>query len=224
MLPTSDCADAVDALYAVFQEHRLHADTNACPCCHRPGQERVLHSKPLRDLAAEDLRLYAADAILVWGDADDYRYFLPRIFELMVTLEDPSTELDAPAIVFGKLRFGDWWTWPEREQNAIRRYFVALWNAVLRTDPDNCAFTDVEDWLCGIAQAENDLLPYLAAWESEESVETGRHLSILVTEHPFIQNGGHARDFWAERKEQFAQVRKWLLSDAVKGETKTHGC
>ena len=216
MIRTVESLNVVEALYETFRGYPLRPDTNACPCCHKPEQERFLHVQPLRKLTVDHLRLYVEDAILVWGNVDDYRHFLPRIFELMMTLEDPRFELDMAPIVFNKLRLANWANWPIEEQNAIRRYFLIAWKALLRTSPDDLGLTDAADWLSGIAQAEDDLQPYLDAWKGEESNEAARHLAALIVEYPFVQNDARPPDFWRERKEQWNQVREWLLGDTVK--------
>ena len=176
MIRTVESLNAVEELYETFRGYPLRADTDACPCVHEPEQERMLHARPLRELTADHLEMYAADAMLVWGNEDDYRHFLPRIFELLITLDDPRFELDLAPIVFNKLRFANWANWPIDEQNAIRRYFLMAWKAVLRANPDVLGLTDEEDWLSGIAQAEDDLHPYLAAWAEERSDRSGETL------------------------------------------------
>ena len=213
MVHTRQLSESIEALYAIFKAYSLHADTHACPCCHRPEQERVLHAKPLRQLDASQLQVFAFDAILVWGDVNDFKHFLPRIFELMSTLDDPSLDMADPAIIYGKLRSGDWLNWPQAEVGAVRRYLMFLWRAVLQSDPADC---DLEDWLGGISQAEDDLSPYLAAWRDTNSTTAAHHLARLVTEHAFVQVDARPVNFWAKRKDQFAQVQKWLLSDAAK--------
>jgi hypothetical protein len=223
MIRTAESLNAVEGLYETFRRYPLHADTNACPCCHRPEQERVLHLKPLRELTADDLQMYAADAILVWGSEDDYRHFLPRIFELMISFGDPRFELHQAPVVFNKLRFANWANWPIEEQNAIRRYLVAAWKCCLRTNPDDLGLTDAEDWLSGIAQAEDDLHPYLGVWSEEPSVEAARHLAALIVEHQFVQDDARPQNFWSERKEQWAQVREWLLGDTVRHKLRAAG-
>jgi len=213
---TPDCVSAVEALYTIFREYPLHADTGACPCCHKPQDERVLHSKPLRELSAKDLQLYTRDAILVWGSEIDFKHFLPRIFELMATVRDPMLDLAEPAWVFAKLRLGHWGNWHSEEQNAIRRYFVSAWQAFLRTIPDDNGFTDSQAWIGGIAQAEDDLRPYFALWEQERSFEAVMHLCSVILDHSFIQDEATPENFWAGRKTQWIQLRQWLLGDAVR--------
>ncbi len=196
MIPTAELLTAVEGLYDTFNRYPLRADTNACPCCHKPEQERLLHTQRLRELTAEHLRMYVADAMLVWGNEDDYRHFLPRIFELMITLDDPKFELAMAPIVFNKLHFANWANWPIEEQNVVRRYFLIAWKALLRTSPDDLGLTDAADWLSGIAQAEDDLQPYLEAWRKEESNEATRHLAALIVEYPFVQDDARPPDFW----------------------------
>jgi hypothetical protein len=213
---TADCASAVEALYTIFESYSLHANTRACPCCHTPADEGVLHAKPLRELSAKDLQMYTRDAILVWGSEADFKHFLPRIFELMTTVRDPMLDFTEPPWVFAKLRLGHWENWAITEQEAVRHYFATAWHSFLRSDPDNNGFTDSDDWICGIGQAEDDLRPYFALWEAEKSIEAVRHLCSLILDHAFVQVDARAQNFWADRKTQWAQVRQWLSGDAVR--------
>src|SRR4051812_26383746 len=98
---TPELAASIEALYVIFEGYRLRRDLTACPCCHSVAAERPLYSKPLRSLTSEDLREYAGDALLTWGDADDFRHFLPRIFEIVVSAQ-PFSFVDRE-IVFSKL-------------------------------------------------------------------------------------------------------------------------
>jgi hypothetical protein len=112
MKPTPDLSAAVERLYDVFANYRLQSSTQPCPCCHTPDDERSLHSKPLRQLGASDLRTFAMDALLVWGNEDHYRHFLPRIFELMAIADDPQLEIGPPPLILNHLRYGNWNEWP----------------------------------------------------------------------------------------------------------------
>jgi hypothetical protein len=63
------------------------------------------------------------DALFVWGNVDDYKHFLPRIFELAVARE---SEFVDEAIVFNKLHHGEWRSWPDAEQQAVEHFFETL--------------------------------------------------------------------------------------------------
>jgi len=67
-----------------------------CPCCHSVDSERPLYSRPLRKLRPDDLEQYARDALLVWGGIDEFKHFLPRIFEISAYAEEfsfPESEI-----------------------------------------------------------------------------------------------------------------------------------
>ncbi len=82
-----ELAAAIDQLYVAFQAYPLPAKTYPCPCCHSVDSDRPLYSRPLRKLRPEDLEQYSRDALLVWGGVDEFRHFLPRIFEITVSAE-----------------------------------------------------------------------------------------------------------------------------------------
>lgn len=45
------------------------------------------------------------DAVYTWGTADDFKHFLPRLFELLVTDSDAFVDT---AAVFAKLNYESW--------------------------------------------------------------------------------------------------------------------
>lgn len=198
--------EAVKRLYSVFAAYPLRQDTEPCECCHSPEEELVLHSKPLRELTEGNLYDYSGDAILTWGNADDFRHFLPRLFEL-ITEHSGYLELEP---LFAKLRHGDWRTWPVEEQEAVEHYFAALWKwCLVREDEEWLA----EDLLCGIAQAVDDISPYLAEWRNERQQSAYEKLAYLVTWHreELISDGRLGHAWWADRKAQLDRVIEWLL-------------
>src|SRR5438128_985979 len=154
---------AIEGLYATFSHYPLRPYVEGCACCVSPEDEARLHSKPLRELTFDDLDDYASAALLTWGDADDFRYFLPRLFELMTF---DSIGPGHSEIVFSKLRYAGWRTWPEGEQATVESFLSTWWRYVLA----RCPFTGEPLWtmagedLCSIAQTFDDLGPFLMIW------------------------------------------------------------
>jgi hypothetical protein len=103
---------------------------------------------PLRNLEVNDLREYVDGALHVWGGVDDFKHFLPRLFELAT---DDDAEFADTQIVLGKLSYCEWWNWQEYERQAIRQFFRAAWECLLRNKATERSGIEVEDWLCGIA-------------------------------------------------------------------------
>jgi len=129
------------------------------------------------------------------GDVDDFRHFLPRIFELLVD-GALTGEID-PEIVLGKLTYGGWFNWPEPEQAAIRAYLGILWQR------GRCT-AEAQSWLCAIARAEPDVLPYLDAWAHDPSPAAQAALAAFL-EDP----GSKLEGFWEDAAEQWRQVIDW---------------
>ncbi|MGH9628063.1 MAG: hypothetical protein ACRD7E_06950 [Bryobacteraceae bacterium] len=59
------------------------------------------------------------------GGVDDFLYFLPRILELLP--DDDFVAYIDREVVFDKLRYGKWETWPADEQAAMRDYLRWAW-------------------------------------------------------------------------------------------------
>jgi len=213
MQVTVELRTAIENLYATFAAYPLRDDTNACMCCHSPEDERRIHKTSLRNLKSQDLEQFATDALLVWGNVDDYKHFLPRIFELAVAYE---SEFVDQAIVFNKLHHGEWRYWPDAEQRAVEHFFESLWPCVLNVQPREFYGDEIEDWLCGIAQAVADLAPYLKSWIALETEHARLNLARFIADTDFGNPSRHANAFWGKRAELFAQVADWVRSDVVK--------
>lgn len=213
MEETVELRDAIENLYETFASYPLRDDTNACACCHSTSDERRLHTKPLRKLNENDLRQYAADAILVWGDANDFKHFLPRIFELTVTCGDAFED---PQVVFGNLYHAEWRYWTDVEQQGVQRFLKTAWECVLSAKPHEYCEWEIEDWLCGFARAGSPLSPYLATWLATDTVNAQLNLAAFLAGSGFLKPNCDATDYWVDRRESFAEVVAWVRSDAVK--------
>jgi hypothetical protein len=213
----ADLRRAVEDLYEDFSAYKLRRDTQACPCCHTTYDEERLHKLPLRELKADDLRQFAYDALLVWGSEDDFKHFLPRLFELEA---EYGADFVDPEILLSKLRHGEWRYWPNPEQRAIERFLRVLWFSVINRDPDDLSGIEIESWLCGIAQAESRLAPFLESWVDSRRENPRLNLAAFIADTDFADPNSKAEAFWGERYELFNEVKDWVRSDAVRAEIK----
>jgi hypothetical protein len=211
MKETAQLRASIDALYRTFAEYPLRADTNACLCCHSSSDEKRLHLKPLQNLSAGDLRQYANDALFVWGDIDDFKHFLPRIFELLVAQGDSFVD---PQVALGKLYLSSWQSWADLEQRCLRGFLKTLWDCVLDTEPSEPYGMEVEGWLCALAQFEPQLSAYLKAWLATETDNARLNLAAFIDY--FGVAGQQPSGYWSDRVELFDEVTTWIRSEAVK--------
>ena len=206
---------AIEDLYNTFASYPLRADTDACPCCHSTRDEERLHQKPLRKLGKEDLEKYAFDALNVWGDEDDFKHFLPRIFELEVEYGDDFLD---PQVALGKLKRAEWRYWPELEQRSIEEFLKNVWSSVIRTvsHEDLVTAWNVDDWLCGIALADWNVTPYLDAWLAADETITNLNLAAFIANTDFAEPNSHGQAYWGGHDDQFEKVKNWVRGDAVR--------
>lgn len=216
--PTPELDSAIEQLYVVFQDYPLPASMPPCPCCHSVNSERPLYSRTLRKLRPKDLEQYARDALLVWGGIDEFKHFLPRIFEISTYAEEFS--FPEPEIVFSKLDHGHWQTWQQSEQEAVQDFLMALWRAALQQPPcdDLTSAPEIERWLCTMAHT-GDLSPYLRSWlEMAASLpEAAWNLAALIyrTGMPQARPRGISA-FWQDHMGQATQVSEWLHTEDVR--------
>ncbi len=205
---------AIEALYAAFARYPLRPRVEGCPCCVDEGDVERLHGRPLRALTADDLGNYAFSALYTWGTLDDFKHFLPRLLELVA--HEPEWWVD-PEVVTGRLSYAGWRDWPEPERAAIEAYFGALWRFVLVADPGEAGARHIAvgSGLCAIAQAADELGPFLDQWRRACHEETAAlwHLARYVNGNAaaLFQKGKLDGSFWREREGPMGRVIAWLL-------------
>jgi hypothetical protein len=151
---------AIEQLYAVFRRYPRR-DLTACDDCVTGEDHHRLMARPLRQLEEADFGMYPRRAMTTWGDADDFRHFLPRLLELIAD----NCLLDASIVLLSKLPCAGWREWPVDEQRAVEHYLDRLWDRGLAdADAGGLAWWDVH--LCHVLNALGvDLAPYLMRWE-----------------------------------------------------------
>jgi hypothetical protein len=154
--------EATEELYRQFAAPTPSV-IEGCPCCIEKRGVDVLLSTPLRALSGLALRPYVFCVFLTFGSTRDFRYLLPRIFE--ISLVDRRNSNGAE-IVLGKLRRAAWRQWPQGERDAITA-FVHVWLDQAISEDVSAFIDDSFGWetegvLCGIARADLPLDPWLA--------------------------------------------------------------
>jgi hypothetical protein len=149
-----------------------------------------------------------------WGGTDDFRRFLPRIFEL---ISAGGGRWTVPEAVFGKLSYGQWETWPPDEREAITSFFETLWSNVLDHFPH--AFS-AEACLRCIAQVADDMARHLGRWRIAHSLSQAKHFAAFIEPNPHWspRHGWCLDGTWRARPVPARQVADWLRDPARKTE------
>jgi hypothetical protein len=196
MTPEASLQLAVEELYGCFKRYKLLQHVDGCPHCVGDRDHATIHAAPLRELTSEQLSKYAFKALTTWGDANDFRHFLPRIFELIAF--DPAWGVEIE-VVTGKLSYTSWNRWPEFEQTAVRDFFSAWWLAALSSYPCRAPWQSIDEVLCSIGRAEDDLAEYLHMWLASPSLDAKRHLASFVSDNYPSREGSPEQHFGRSR-------------------------
>ena len=176
-----------------------------------------MQASSLRALGADDLDRYVRKAMTTWGDANDFRHFLPRVLELAVDDADSFVEIE---IIFGKLAYADWTRWPAAERTVIESFLSRRWDLGLTQDPPGAlrgshSRFDADSWLCGIALTGLDTEPYVDAWRHRGGASTVGHVATFLELNPKLMTAGTLGNaFWEPGTPQASacadQMRAWL--------------
>lgn len=119
---------SIEQLYTTFAAYPFRTSMEGCPCCVYDIDKEKIKTKPLRHLNSEDLEKYAFKAITTWGNIDDFKHFLPRIFELLTKSELMVDDF----IILGKLDYAKWTTWASNEQQVINDFLLFWWTNITK--------------------------------------------------------------------------------------------
>jgi hypothetical protein len=203
---------AIATLYSTFARYRA----DDLSCCDFPDDLPLnlhLRSTPLDRLGPSDLHRYAWKAMTTWGTTDNFKHFLPRLFEILA--QDGPIYQDDPEVLLGKLAYAHWQTWPAAERAAVEDFLWSLWRHLRQTYPYDLS---ADSFLCGLGACVNDLTPWLTEWEHDTTLPSAMHLADLVAtnvDHALNKKyfrPGPANPFWQNAPSRAPQVWEWLTA------------
>jgi hypothetical protein len=195
----------IERLYAAFKAVPKPYHVEGCPCCTSEDEFRKLLTKPLRDITPDELSRYASKALTTVGTEEDFHYFIPRILEVCATEFGWWPE---PAIVLGKMQMAGWKNWPREEVSAVRAF---LWQTFLRVLEHGDDGTDVDEWICAVGRAEEDLSPYFVELERRPS----KLVQFYEQNSQSLLKARLSNPFWDDAELAKEMVVKWFHSPKV---------
>lgn len=169
-----DLSASIERLYDVFSKYRQPAHSHSSPFSGiTEHDEARLYSKPLRNLAEDDLWMYAMHAMTTWGDIAEYKHYLPRLYELLV-VHPGWTDAE---LLIGRLDTAEWSQWPDAERDAVIAFLHELWAWSLTIDPDDAS---CEGILRGFGLAGIGAARALMTWRTDRSWSATRQIAVLL--------------------------------------------
>jgi hypothetical protein len=220
---SSDLQQSIDKLYLEFDRERP-TSIDACPCCISEEEVHALLSNSLRELEPCYLRNYTDCALVTVGEVDDFKYFLPRILEILAhhtewwNWVEIGSELysyfPSPELIFSKLRtLAIWNELFQEERQAIVYFLDAVLNELLRRE-ENTGW-EIDSCLFALSICVDDISPYLnQLLESQNWQKVKEFYSVHKRE--LEENRPLSIGWWDNVEEDKKQiVSQWLLSNQV---------
>ncbi|MCF3650038.1 hypothetical protein [Synoicihabitans lomoniglobus] len=202
---TPQLTQSIGALYDAFELVPKPESIAACPCCLSDEEIAILLTKPLRDISEGELCTYASKALLTVGEESDFRYYLPRILEVLVS--EPGWWPD-PEVVGRALLNAGWTGWSSTEKQAVSGVFETMVVESL-VDPEG---SDLDSWLCAVARCGMDLPLFLRrVASSDEAV-----LALYTQNAGAIMQGKLANEFWEDVPVEAKLMLEWFYSTEVR--------
>lgn len=211
-----DPQELIDPLYEAFSANPAPTRLESSP--YKSEEDRLTYDAlvtfPLREAQPEILGPYASSALYTVGDVDDYRHFLPRILEIALS-EQGWTGFE-PWAIANKLVYGEWLTWPKREIDTLRCYFVAGFEQAA-TRPVG-VFAEFESWLVATLTlgeyAESQIKSAISIGKG--NAVGGLARIIIDYQQQLIRNHTFPKSIWDSVPEQErATVVEFLFSKAM---------
>ncbi|WP_035566960.1 hypothetical protein [Hymenobacter sp. IS2118] len=172
--------EATEQLYRAFAKYPSNPEMNISPYFQdqlAPWNQLVA-SKPLRGLSIDDLENYSFRAMTTWGDVQDFKHFLPRIFELLAELPNDMNGLDE-WVTLDKLNYGNYKSWPKNEQGVVHRFLIAFWQKLL-LEPSDAINAYFDNCFPAIANVYPDFNQLLQFWTTTDNQHASRRLADFV--------------------------------------------
>jgi len=203
---TNEFKIAIEELYKTFSKYPFKSEIEGCPCCVSNSDKATLHSKKLRELEDEDLSYYAFKAMTTFGDLEDFKHYLPRIFELTAKRKLVVDTF----VILGKLEYGNWNTWNKDEKDTINNFLKAWW----KYDINNSNYFDSE-LLIELNKLRNDLPSMLNEWNLEYDTQGFQnYVELIEDNYHDIKNKN--RIFKEFNKKEVEIFISWIESNLCK--------
>jgi hypothetical protein len=207
---------AVAALYEMTRFDRPRGPVDRCDGCTSEAEARAFRAVEREAAPADLMDRYGFKAMTTWGDERDFRWFLPRLLELVG--DEPGGLANADVLV-GKLEYAGWSAWPEEEREAVRRAFAAIWRLWIDggrhwrlpwCPPDHLRPIDAHDILPALARLGVDVAPLLDELFARATDDHDLASEAVALAEILAEAADATNPFEGER-----EVARALLSDAA---------
>ena len=207
--------ESIEELYKVFKKCPSNPHMNGSPLFQEEIAQwnKLVAAKPLRELSVDDLQIYYFKAMTTWGEVTDFKYFLPRVFELLAELPIDFNCFDE-WVTLNKLNYGKYSSWPKDEQEAVHQFLLAFWKKLLHEPSEDFIDVYFKECFPAIANVYPDFERLLQLWLEADNQHSTRRLAEYVCENEKKVLKGKLTGY-AEMPLQGRLFLQWLRKPAV---------
>ena len=124
--------ELIEDIYRIFSGYKLNDKITGCYCdvCLTDEFNKLMHNTPLKNLQVDDLRFYISAVGVTDDNCNDFKYFLPRMLELIYNDIDLNEPNNFYLFIWGVLARIDYSTWKEEEVELFITFFKLYWSKV----------------------------------------------------------------------------------------------
>lgn len=131
--------ELIDDIYSTFSRYKLNERITGCYCsvCLTEDFNRRIHSVLLRDIQPGLFSFYISAVGITEGDCNDFKYFLPRILELIYQNIELNQTDTFYLFIWNVLQGIDYSNWAPKEMDLLIRFFKLYWDQIKdKDDPE----------------------------------------------------------------------------------------
>lgn len=168
----------VEQTYKIFENYRIKGSLGVCKvCCVTDEQEKLLISTPLRKLSLELLTVYNDSAKTEFQNAEELKYFLPRMLELVAQLQFPSHSCEICLQRIGMVRKEEW---KKEELELIQTFAEDFFEYCLSITYLSRNSESIDSILIMFDKAKIDIQHLLAIWLKQNNYESSLWYSDII--------------------------------------------
>lgn len=161
--PAEPHATVVAALYAAFGADARWHPVAGCTCCVDPAEAQQLGGVPIQQIATDLLARYAFKAMSTWGDAEDFKHFLPRILQCVFSSQ--AFGANDPELILRKIDQAGFSAWPAQQQRALADFLRSQHARIYRREIDAIRPADFLRLVARLVPVD----PFLQDWDDDLS-------------------------------------------------------
>jgi hypothetical protein len=192
--------------YKLFSNYKITSKLDVCPCCVSEEEQAVLIKTPLENIPLEALSIYNNSATSEVININEFKYFLPRMLELIAELKFPSHSVE---ITLSRIGYTSLENWLEAEVVFLRKFMESFFVECLIMYP----FIDFEN-LCSViimfSKTNFDVTWTAKVWETVNDLESVMHFIETIDTEIKISRFGKLKidNGFADNRMNF--LTEWL--------------